>query len=107
MLLGAPHGSGKTVCAEFALFRMIMNNPTGRCVYIAPIEDLAKARYNDWNNRFGPDGLGLEVALLTGETSTDVKLLGECLCKSFVLCASVSLHAFIICMRCCGVCMRT
>eukprot|EP01134_Creolimax_fragrantissima_P000807 CFRG0807T1 len=77
VLLGAPHGSGKTVCAEFALFRMLMNKPNGRCVYVAPIEDIASARYNDWRERFGPKGLGLEVAQLTGETTTDVKLLGK------------------------------
>ena len=75
-LVAAPTGSGKTICAEFAVLR---NHQKGsdsvmRVVYIAPIEALAKERYRDWEKKFG-GGLKLAVVELTGETTTDLKLL--------------------------------
>lgn len=42
VFIGAPTGSGKTVCAEFALLRMLTLNPEGRCVYVTPLEPLAE-----------------------------------------------------------------
>ncbi|KAG9146680.1 hypothetical protein Leryth_005025 [Lithospermum erythrorhizon] len=76
VLVAAPTGSGKTICAEFAILR---NHQKGsdslmRAVYIAPMEALAKERYSDWKRKFG-DGLGMRVVELTGETATDLKLL--------------------------------
>lgn len=44
------------------------------CVYIAPLEALAKERFADWSARFGKS-LGLNVVQLTGEAQADVKLL--------------------------------
>ncbi|RHN79080.1 putative RNA helicase [Medicago truncatula] len=75
-LVAAPTGSGKTICAEFAILR---NHQKGsdsvmRVVYVAPIEALAKERYRDWEKKFG-GGLKLAVVELTGETTTDLKLL--------------------------------
>ena len=35
VFVGAPTGSGKTVCAEFAILHMLDETPDGRCVYIA------------------------------------------------------------------------
>lgn len=76
VLVAAPTGSGKTICAEFAILRNHQKGPDGimRAVYIAPIEALAKERYNDWKKKFG-EGLGVRVVEFTGETSTDLKLL--------------------------------
>ncbi|XP_047332165.1 DExH-box ATP-dependent RNA helicase DExH12-like [Impatiens glandulifera] len=76
VLVAAPTGSGKTICAEFAILR---NHQKGadsnmRVVYIAPIEALAKERFIDWKKKFG-DGLGLKVVELTGETAMDMKLI--------------------------------
>ena len=45
-----------------------------RCVYIAPLEALVKERFADWSKKFG-DGLGVSVAVLTGESASDVRLL--------------------------------
>eukprot|EP00898_Chlorokybus_atmophyticus_P007000 jgi/Chlat1/7300/Chrsp58S06941 len=76
-LIAAPTGSGKTVCAEFAILRMLQKAEQGanvRCVYIAPMDALAKERIADWQNKFGA-GLGLRVVELTGETQADLKLL--------------------------------
>ena len=42
VFIGAPTGSGKTICAEFALLRMFSQNQDGRCVYVTPLESLAQ-----------------------------------------------------------------
>lgn len=42
VFVGAPTGSGKTICAEFAILRMLLQNLEGRCVYITPMEALAE-----------------------------------------------------------------
>ncbi|KAF5753328.1 putative RNA helicase [Helianthus annuus] len=75
VLVAAPTGSGKTICAEFAVLRNHQKGPNEvmRAVYIAPVEALAKERYSEWSKKFG--GLGLRVCELTGETATDLKLL--------------------------------
>ncbi|KAG5559686.1 hypothetical protein RHGRI_009264 [Rhododendron griersonianum] len=76
VLIAAPTGSGKTICAEFAILRNHQKGPESmmRAVYIAPIEALAKGRYNEWKRKFR-EGLGMKVVELTGETATDLKLL--------------------------------
>ncbi|XP_002518663.3 DExH-box ATP-dependent RNA helicase DExH12 [Ricinus communis] len=76
VLVAAPTGSGKTICAEFAILRNHQKGPDSvtRAVYIAPLEAIAKERYRDWERKFGR-GLGMRVVELTGETATDLKLL--------------------------------
>uniref|UniRef100_A0A8C3UDX9 Activating signal cointegrator 1 complex subunit 3 n=1 Tax=Catharus ustulatus TaxID=91951 RepID=A0A8C3UDX9_CATUS len=69
VFVGAPTGSGKTICAEFAILRMLLQNSEGRCVYITPMEALAEQKFQERLNK--------KVVLLTGETSTDLKLLGK------------------------------
>jgi len=80
-LIGAPTGSGKTVCAEFAILRMF-NKAEGakaRAVYIAPLPQLASEKYKEWTKKFSVDlkgeAGGKTVTMLTGETSVDLKLL--------------------------------
>lgn len=75
-LIAAPTGSGKTVLAELAIMRMLTESKQGRCVYIAPTDPIAKERFTDWSARFGKL-FGLRVSLLTGETSTDRRLLQD------------------------------
>ncbi|MGH0127821.1 UNVERIFIED_CONTAM: hypothetical protein FKN15_052455 [Acipenser sinensis] len=76
VFVGAPTGSGKTICAEFAILRMLLQNAEGRCVYITPMEALAEQVFADWYDKF-QETLNKKVVLLTGETSTDLKLLGK------------------------------
>uniref|UniRef100_A0A671PW09 Activating signal cointegrator 1 complex subunit 3 n=1 Tax=Sinocyclocheilus anshuiensis TaxID=1608454 RepID=A0A671PW09_9TELE len=73
VFVGAPTGSGKTICAEFAILRMLLHNSEGCCVYITPMEALV---FIDWHQKF-QETLNKKVVLLTGETSTDLKLLGK------------------------------
>ncbi|XP_043940140.1 U5 small nuclear ribonucleoprotein 200 kDa helicase isoform X2 [Protopterus annectens] len=76
IFVGAPTGSGKTICAEFAILRMLLQNAEGRCIYITPMEALAEQVFVDWYEKF-QEKLNKKVVLLTGETSTDLKLLGK------------------------------
>ncbi len=87
VFIAAPTGSGKTVCAELALFRLMTSavanqqvdeagEPVFKCVYVTPQEELAELRFNDWSARFGSK-LGRRVVRLTGETAADLKLLAR------------------------------
>uniref|UniRef100_A0A915JEM5 Helicase ATP-binding domain-containing protein n=1 Tax=Romanomermis culicivorax TaxID=13658 RepID=A0A915JEM5_ROMCU len=59
-----------------AILRLFNTKLEGRCVYITPLEALAELTYNELNITFGQK-LGKKVVLLTGETSTDLKLLAK------------------------------
>ncbi|RMX47508.1 hypothetical protein pdam_00002126 [Pocillopora damicornis] len=48
VLIGAPTGSGKTICAEFAVLRLLQQTPDCRCVYVTPLQSLADQVYTDW-----------------------------------------------------------
>ena len=42
VFVGAPTGSGKTICAEFAILRMFSAASDSRCVFVTPIPALAE-----------------------------------------------------------------
>ncbi|MCJ1338817.1 DEIH-box ATPase [Bachmanniomyces sp. S44760] len=75
VFVGAPTGSGKTVCAEFALLRHWSSQSKGRAVYIAPFQELVDQRYADWQKRLSQLGDGKQIVKLTGETTADLKIL--------------------------------
>ncbi|VDP20099.1 unnamed protein product [Schistosoma margrebowiei] len=74
VLLGAPTGSGKTVAAELAIFRVFNEYPKQKCVYIAPLKALVRERIDDWNIRIGQK-LKKRVVELTGDITPDIKQL--------------------------------
>ncbi|XP_020612728.1 U5 small nuclear ribonucleoprotein 200 kDa helicase-like, partial [Orbicella faveolata] len=76
VLIGAPTGSGKTICAEFAVLRLLQQLPECRCVFVTPLQSLADQVYADWQSKFALQ-LGKNVVKLTGETSADLKLLAK------------------------------
>jgi pre-mRNA-splicing helicase BRR2 len=76
-LICAPSGSGKSACAEFAIMRMLTNDPHGKCVYVSPKEETSKNTYLDWNKRFGSILRPGQVAQLMGEVTLDLKLIAE------------------------------
>ncbi|WAR07337.1 ASCC3-like protein [Mya arenaria] len=51
VLLGAPTGSGKTIAAELAIFRLFRERPKDKAVYIAPLKALVRERMEDWKVR--------------------------------------------------------
>ncbi|KAI9851780.1 MAG: DEIH-box ATPase [Thelocarpon superellum] len=75
VFVGAPTGSGKTVCAEFALLRHWSKPNVGRAVYVAPFQELVDQRLADWTERLSGIGGGKTVVKLTGETTADLKIL--------------------------------
>ncbi|KAF2155922.1 Sec63-domain-containing protein [Myriangium duriaei CBS 260.36] len=75
VFVGAPTGSGKTVCAEFALLRHWSQEDRGRAVYIAPYQEQIDARLKGWQSRLSSLAGGKEIVKLTGETTADLKLL--------------------------------
>lgn len=77
VLIGAATGSGKTVCAEFALLRHWAKQDSGRAVYIAPFQELVDLRFQDWQKRLSGLRGGKDIVKLTGETATDLKLLEQ------------------------------
>jgi replicative superfamily II helicase len=76
VLLGAPTSSGKTICAELAIFGAFNRRPGCKCVYIAPLKALVRERVLDWQVRFG-EQLNKRVVELTGDATPDVKTILE------------------------------
>ncbi|EDV19743.1 uncharacterized protein TRIADDRAFT_51100 [Trichoplax adhaerens] len=74
VFVGAPTGSGKTICAEFAITRLLNTQNDGKCVYVTPFQSLAEKLYIEWMERF-EKRLGKTVNILTGEISIDIKRL--------------------------------
>ena len=73
--IGASAGSGKTICAEFALLRLWAINPKARCVYVAPYEEIVDQKAREWKSKMGNLLGGKNIVVLTGETAADLKLL--------------------------------
>ncbi|CAE1313527.1 ASCC3 [Acanthosepion pharaonis] len=76
ILLGAPTGSGKTVAAELAIFRVFQNYPNAKAVYIAPLKALVRERMIDWRVRL-EQKLGKKIVELTGDFTPDVKAIAN------------------------------
>ncbi|XP_053317304.1 activating signal cointegrator 1 complex subunit 3 [Spea bombifrons] len=76
VLLGAPTGSGKTVAAELAIFRVFNKYPTSKAVYIAPLKALVRERIEDWKVRI-EERLGKKVVELTGDVTPDMRAIAE------------------------------
>lgn len=73
--IGAPTGSGKTICAEFALLRLWSKAEQPRAVCIEPFQEMVEQRVAEWRKKFGQLQGGKEIVALTGETSADLRLL--------------------------------
>ena len=74
VLLGAPTGSGKTIAAELAMFRVFRNRPQAKVVYIAPMKALVRERIEDWKKRIEVQ-LGKSVVELTGDVTPDARAI--------------------------------
>jgi pre-mRNA-splicing helicase BRR2 len=64
------------VCIRECMYLYLyMNTYIHRCVYIAALEPLARAKYEQWRVSMG--ALGVAVCMLTGDTTTDLRLLSQ------------------------------
>ncbi len=61
----APTGSGKTVIAEYTVYRAIARKR--RVFYTTPLKALSNQKFRDFSLQFGPD----QVGLLTGDISVN------------------------------------
>lgn len=75
-MLGAPTGSGKTIAAEIAIFRVFNTYPNGKVVYIAPLKALVRERIEDWKHRLEVR-LGRKVVELTGDVTPDARAIRD------------------------------
>ncbi|OCH86010.1 putative RNA helicase [Obba rivulosa] len=75
VFIGAPTGSGKTICAEFALLRLWSKREHKRAVCIEPYQEMVDQRVAEWRVKFSDLQGGKEIVSLTGETSSDLRLL--------------------------------
>lgn len=76
VLLGAPTGSGKTIAAEMAMFRVFNKYPACKVVYIAPLKALVRERIEDWKVRI-EEKLGRKVVELTGDVTPDMRAIAQ------------------------------
>ncbi|XP_061571388.1 activating signal cointegrator 1 complex subunit 3 isoform X2 [Cololabis saira] len=76
VLLGAPTGSGKTIAAEMAMFRVFNKYPGAKVVYIAPLKALVRERIEDWKVRI-EEKLGKRVVELTGDVTPDMRAIAN------------------------------
>lgn len=74
VLLGAPTGSGKTIAAEIAMFRVFKQYPGTKVVYIAPLKALVRERIEDWKIRL-QQKLNRRVVELTGDVTPDIRAI--------------------------------
>ena len=77
VFLAAPVGTGKTVCAEFALLHHWQTPEAGRAVYIAPFQEAVDNVFNYWSKRLASISGGKKIVKLTGDTTGDLRLLQE------------------------------
>ena len=75
VFVDAPAGSGKTICAEFALLRLWSKRDAPRAVCIEPFQDMVDQRVAEWQAKFRSLQNGKEIVSLTGETAADLRLL--------------------------------
>lgn len=73
VFIGAPAGSGKTICAEFALLRLWSKRDPPRAVCIEPYQEMVDMRVAEWSEKFA--SLNKEIVGLTGESTADLALL--------------------------------
>ncbi|XP_054270395.1 activating signal cointegrator 1 complex subunit 3 [Macrosteles quadrilineatus] len=76
VLLGAPTGSGKTIAAEIAMFRVFKQYPGSKVVYIAPLKALVRERIEDWKVRL-TQKLNRSVVELTGDVTPDARAIAS------------------------------
>jgi len=96
VFIGAPTGSGKTVCAEFALLRLWSKPQAARAVCIEPYQEMVDMRLKEWQTKFAD--LDKEFVALTGEASADLRLLEK---GDVIICTpsqvSINSHDFFEC----------
>uniref|UniRef100_A0A0K0FM75 U5 small nuclear ribonucleoprotein 200 kDa helicase n=1 Tax=Strongyloides venezuelensis TaxID=75913 RepID=A0A0K0FM75_STRVS len=75
VLVGAPTGSGKTLCAELAIFHTLnKDNIKRKVVYIAPLKALVRERVDDWKSKMEKK-LNISVVEISGDYTPSSRTL--------------------------------
>lgn len=90
VFIGAPTGSGKTICAEFALLRLWSKRDPPRAVCIEPYQEMVDQRVEEWRKKFSGLQGGKEIVSLTGDRTTDLRLLEK---GDVIVCTPVQVSA--------------
>jgi pre-mRNA-splicing helicase BRR2 len=99
VFIGAPTGSGKTICAEFALLRLWSRPKQPRAVCIEPYQEMVDQRVDEWRRKFSKLQGGKEIVSLTGEMSADLRLLEKgdvIVCTPSQVCSPISCICLIL-----------
>lgn len=70
VLIAAPGGSGKSLCAVLAIMKLFADDASAKCIYIAPIESVAAKKRKKWLSFF--EKIGKTVVTLTGNLAKDL-----------------------------------
>ena len=89
VFIGAPTGSGKTICAEFALMRLWSKPESQRAVCIESYQEMVDLRVKEWKAKFGSVQGRKENLSLMGETSADLRLLEK---GDVLVCTPTQVH---------------
>lgn len=78
VFIGSATGSGKTVCAEFALFRHFYKSSLdSKAVYIDYYQEQVDARFKYWQPRLSALAGGKTISQLSGDAPSDLRVLAE------------------------------
>ncbi len=89
LLVCSPTGSGKTLVAEIAAVKNILENK-GKCVYIVPLKSLASEKFAEFKEKY--EKLGIKVAISIGDLDSTDPWLAE---KDFIITVSEKLDSLI------------
>jgi helicase len=64
LVLAIPTAAGKTLVAELCMLKSILQS-NGRCLYVVPLRALAREKYDEFKQKYGP--LGVKVGIATGD----------------------------------------
>ena len=71
VVLFAPKASGKSLCVDLAVLRLLATQEGKKVVYVTPVDELARLKHRQWSGKF-PE---LRTELLTGEPGQDLKIV--------------------------------
>ena len=89
LLVCTPTGSGKTLVAEIAAVKNILEN-RGKCVYIVPLKSLASEKFAEFKEKY--EKLGIKVAISIGDLDSQDPWLAE---KDLIITVSEKLDSLL------------
>ncbi len=89
LLVCSPTGSGKTLVAEIAAIKNILEHK-GKCVYIVPLKSLASEKFEEFKSKY--EKLGIKTAISIGDLDSTDPWLAE---KDLIITVSEKLDSLI------------